>query len=181
VLGLPEEKMVVGFCGGFPLERGALQVLDVVKTRSDCFGVIIGRVRPDEEHRLRHPRMLLIGEIPFVEVPKLLSCFDVGFAFDDVARADSIGNSNQKVRQYLAAGAFVITRCSDIDFAAHPFAGIDVPDMSSKSMSVAMEMAVQAKKHREMRREYARRHLDVASIFEKRHSEIENVTGTRRV
>jgi glycosyltransferase involved in cell wall biosynthesis len=56
------------------------------------------------------------GVVPPEQVPELMSQIDIGLALDEGDRYNRVGNSYQKVSQYLAAGCLVVTKnCSDPD------------------------------------------------------------------
>jgi len=49
-----------------------------------------------------------VGVVPYEKVVDYINCFDVGIALDTIERLEEIGNSSQKIRQYLACGIPVI-------------------------------------------------------------------------
>lgn len=109
---------VLGYVGGFPSRRGAKELVEAaaaLRERYPRIGVLI--VGEDDGmpaiRRLAAERGVsdvcrFVGEVSYDEVPRYINRMDVGVAFDRVERALRIGNSSQKVRQYLACGVPVV-------------------------------------------------------------------------
>lgn len=175
-VGLPAGAVVIGYCGGAPMQRGAVQVREAVEAGEDVYGLVVGRLSESEANSLSHPRLVLYGEVEFEAIPPLVGMMDIGLAFDDPHRAALVGNSNQKVRQYLACGAFVVTHQSDIDFRNRPFLGLDLPAGGSVSAEW-MPVAVAQLGKRDARVSYARQSLEVTKIFDERHEKVLRLAG----
>ncbi len=117
-MGLDPNAPTIGYVGGLPAERGGRQMLDVcARLTTDFPSLTVVIVGGDEQHALYRQacqlgiedRVLLPGVVAYENVPDYVRCFDIGFAFDRPDRLNTIGNSNQKVRQYLACGIAVVT------------------------------------------------------------------------
>ncbi len=116
-LGIPFDK-VVGYVGGRPFERGASQALELLPRLSSLFPgvglVVVGWDEQMEGARTRAAELNVsencrfVGLRPYEEVASWINTFDVGVALDIPERSVEVGNSYQKVRQYLACGVPVV-------------------------------------------------------------------------
>ena len=113
---------VLGFVGGYPVDRGGMEMLEVATRllgRYPQLGVVIvGGIGADRLRRRAkelgiEDRAVIPGQVPYDEIPRYVNSFDVCFALDRPDRFRRVGNSYQKVRQYLACGKPVITCVSD--------------------------------------------------------------------
>ena len=109
---------VLGYCGAQPSERGAKQIVHLVYHLKKSFPTIKGVIVGDDNELIEIKKkasnlgleryMDWVGRVPFKDVPKYMSTFDIGFSF--TAPADIVGgDSSMKVRQYLGMGIPVIT------------------------------------------------------------------------
>lgn len=116
--GLERYTRVLGFVGGSPSERGARQMVAALPSlleRDPGLGVVIvgwdpqlAQVRELACNLGVEDHVVFAGVVPYDEVPGYVQTFDVGVALDTATRLDEIGNSSQKVRQYIAVGVPVI-------------------------------------------------------------------------
>ncbi len=172
-LKIPEDAIVVGYCGGAPMQRGATQVRALVDSNREVFGVIVGRLSSDEIEELAHERMRLIGEVEYNAVRQYIGTFDIAVAFDDVVRARAIGNSNQKIRQAIACGCSVVTFNSDIEMTgSNKFLGTSLNDKEVRKLSDYVVMRRSTEEGRSERYEYAKKHLSIEKIFMRRHQNV---------
>lgn len=171
-VGIPDDAIVIGYCGGFPMARGAQQVRMLIENENNWWGVVVGKITAQERDELNHPRLHILGEIDYSEVPYIISSFDVAVAFDIPDRVASIGNSNQKIRQGLAGGAWILTMNSDIGFDDKPWLGCDVSDLSKQELVSAVKEGIQFLEYRGRRAEFAKNFLDTEVIFERRHAAV---------
>jgi len=116
--GLERFGKIAGYCGGKPSERGAGHLIEIsprlLKEFPDCGILVIGhdrnipslKKRAEELGTLEH--VIFKGMVDYLETPCLINSMDVGIALDREERIRSIGNSSQKVKQYLACGLPVI-------------------------------------------------------------------------
>jgi glycosyltransferase involved in cell wall biosynthesis len=117
-LGLSRFNKIVGYVGGTPSERGAAQLVEIStelrNSYPDCGIVIVGSDRHLNELKRRAKELgtessfVWTGIIPYEKVPDYMNSFDVGIGLDTADRINTIGNSSQKIRQYLACGVPVI-------------------------------------------------------------------------
>ncbi|QDP20439.1 glycosyltransferase family 4 protein [Sphingomonas xanthus] len=179
--GIPQDAIIVGYAGGFPTQRGALQALEIVQHREDAYAIVIGKLTTDEELRLKHPRVLCFGKVPYNHVSQLIGQFDVGLSFDVPERVALIGNSQQKLRQYLACGVVTITASTDLPLREDPILGCDL-FVGELSIIEAYDRVVRLlePRHRRHRYEFARSNLSPSRIFGRRHEKIESREATDR-
>ena len=109
---------VLGFAGGYPADRGGMEMLDVAKRLLGEYpnlGVVILGGQGAERLRSRASELgiadqtMIPGQVPYDEVPLYMNAFDICFGLDRPERFQRWGNSYQKVRQYLACGKPVIS------------------------------------------------------------------------
>ena len=121
-LHLEQFDPILGYVGGYPAERGGMQMLETASRLAKEYprlGIVIvgddsdGRLRILARERGLGQRTVLPGVVPYDLVPGFVNCFDVCFALDRPERFLVTGNSYQKVRQYLACGKAVITCLDD--------------------------------------------------------------------
>lgn len=168
-LDIPDGAIVVGYCGGSPMQRGAVEIAGLVRHDPRIFGVVIGRVNKEDRAALQHERMRVLGELPYEDIPELVASFDVAVALDTLGRSDIVGNSNQKVRQALACGTWVMTQAADLPFDAMPVLGCNLPARDPETLSRVITEAGPDLPRRQERAAFARVHLDTATIFARRH------------
>jgi glycosyltransferase involved in cell wall biosynthesis len=146
--GFAPEDVVVGFVGNFPLRRGALEVIDAVAALRGTLpvkGLVVGDSGDAEECR-RHAAsrgvqdaVTIYGEARYSEVPGLMGCMDIGLS---ILRAGERGESEQKVRQYLASGLCVVGTAGSNDFLrGRPFARVVETEDAAVVAAAVRELA----------------------------------------
>lgn len=176
-LDIPEGAIVVGYCGGFPEQRGAREITNLVRAEQNVYGIIVGKLPEDTLASFSHERMRLLGEISYEQVARLVGVFDVAVAFDLEGRSNVVGNSNQKVRQGLACGAWILTQGADLPFQERPVLGTNVEARDPITLGRVLRHAKPLLQRRSERVEFAREYLDTKTIFENRHHAI--IEGAR--
>lgn len=156
-IALETGSPVLGFVGTFPYIRGARQMLEaanILKQKyPDIKLFVAGPVdEPDKLNALANEYGLsknlhLFGKIPYDEVPLFLSCVDIGFAYDDAERAAKIGNSSQKIRQYLACGIPVISLPVGNDFLDDNDMGSRIPGDNINMIAKETEKWIERRKN----------------------------------
>ena len=120
VCGLSAFEPIVGFVGSLPWERGGTQMLEIAPrllSQYPTLGIVIVGGEGGQLDRLRQQALelgiaahcVLPGVVPYERVPYFINAFDVGISFDTTTRLTQIGNSSQKVRQYIACGKPVVS------------------------------------------------------------------------
>ena len=120
--GFAEKDFVVGYVGNLPMQRGGKEVIDVVAsltTRGNVRGLIVGDSGEADACRQHasasgvSDAVMVYGEADYGNVPELMACIDVGLS---ILQPRERGNSEQKVRQYLATGLCVVGTAGSNDF-----------------------------------------------------------------
>lgn len=143
------DDIVFGYVGGFPMRRGGKATVDLVKYLHDHVslpvkGIIVGDSGEAEQCR-QYARqsgiselITVTGQVSYEEVPELMSAMDVGLS---ILRPQEQHASEQKVRQYLAAGLCVIgTRGSNDFLRDHDFARVISGDTVSEIADAALSL-----------------------------------------
>jgi glycosyltransferase involved in cell wall biosynthesis len=122
-IGLPVEGPILGFAGGRPWERGGDEIIRAVGLLRAQWptvaGLIVGggaglsALRELASSLGVAERIHFAGTVPYSQVPDYIRAMSVGVALDAPDRLGEVGNSNQKVRQYLAVGLPVVTSMDD--------------------------------------------------------------------
>jgi glycosyltransferase involved in cell wall biosynthesis len=109
-------ELVLGYFGGRPIERGGLHIIRAVRHLREqgwkALGLVAGGDKPS---LVRAADQLGVSDwvtiwdrIPAEEIPPLIRRIDIGIGLDSGWRANVVGNSYQKINQYLACGAGVV-------------------------------------------------------------------------
>lgn len=174
---------VLGFVGSLPSLRGAKELVDLavgLKERWPLLSVIVAgwddrlpHVQAFASERGVDDRCHFLGIVPFSEVPAVVSMMDIGISFDLPDRARQIGNSSQKLRQYLACGVPVLTMPQSNEFVEMNGLGRvcepDQPDELLHAASQLIEMlAIDSEGTRLACRAYAEKYLSIQHTFERR-------------
>jgi glycosyltransferase involved in cell wall biosynthesis len=180
-LGIPQGGVVVGYAGGDPLERGGREVIEVVaRLRAegmDAYGLVVGGRASD---LLRFAQQYEIagqfhapGRVDYATMPDWINLIDIGIALDRSKRAAQIGNSYQKIRQFIACGRFIITQIDDSDPIAECPLVVRLPQKNREAIYFAVRQILEmSKEERETRqiagRAFAEQHLSLSAALETR-------------
>lgn len=117
-LGLEARGPIIGLVGGRPWDQGGMQIIgllpELVSEYPAVTAVIVGAGEglaslKVEAHRTGvADRVVFTGRVPYDQVALYINLFDVCVSMDLAARITAIGNSSQKVRQYVACGKPVV-------------------------------------------------------------------------
>lgn len=109
---------VLGYVGNVPSERGAKQLIklyECLRTRYPDIAIIIAgsdsSLDQIKEYVLqkKYKNIHFLGVIPYEEVPFVINSLDIGYSFTTQHDLKEVGNSSQKLRQYISCGKPVIT------------------------------------------------------------------------
>lgn len=178
--GIPiSNKVIVGYAGGVPLKRGAKVMLDLAtkKNMENFHFVIVGADDATCQYANKYSNLdniTLINSVPYESVNELISTFDIGIGFDDHVRVKKLGNSNQKTRQYLATGTYIVTCEPTPELTKCERNGMSF-DLSSDSLIDSIQqrfnMIVQTdlldEKHQKYRVNYAKSNLSTEILNKK--------------
>jgi glycosyltransferase involved in cell wall biosynthesis len=116
--GLQSFNKIVGYCGGFPSQRGAGQLIQIARRLhqafEDCGILIVGHdaqldaLKRQVRETNMHQQVIFKGIVSYEKMTDYINCLDAGIALDTPERVGRYGNSSQKIRQYLACGVPVI-------------------------------------------------------------------------
>jgi glycosyltransferase involved in cell wall biosynthesis len=173
---------VLGYVGGFPVERGGLEMLEVAARLRRGYPrlgvVIVGE--PGAERLRERARALgledcavIPGRVSYDEIPTYVDSFDVCFAVDRPERFRRAGNSYQKIRQYLACGKPVVTCAEEDSFLLREglAESVDVDDLSSVEAATRKLLARdegRRRRHAARAVGYAREYLSTAAALNQR-------------
>jgi glycosyltransferase involved in cell wall biosynthesis len=116
--GLERFEKIVGYCGGYPSQRGGRQLVEIssklIERYPGCGLLIVGddaeleniKKKADESGVKDH--IIFTGVVNYEKLPVYMNCLDVGVGLPSRERVYSQGSSSQKIRQYLACGIPVI-------------------------------------------------------------------------
>jgi glycosyltransferase involved in cell wall biosynthesis len=182
-IGIAHLDPVIGFVGGRPWERGGAQMVEVAaRLKGDYPGIGVVVVGGGEGMRPLADRAESLGlaghyhfagVVPYSDVPRYVNCFDVGIALPRPSRLSTVGNSNQKVRQYLACGRPVITAGKGAEFLEHEGIGtlIDPTDIDALEFALRRWLSLSPADKATVSQqasEYARKYLSVGSALRRR-------------
>jgi len=113
-------EITVGYIGGTPELRGGKYVIRLVKALQnkaiDAHGIVIGGLENEKQSLKKYAsdigiqnNLTLKSAIPYDQVFTWLARLDIGVAMNSPELLELVGNANQKLRQYLATGVFVIS------------------------------------------------------------------------
>lgn len=181
--GLSHFDPIVGFVGGRPWERGGMEMIRVAAHLIRMFPrigfVIVGGGDGMEtlfeaaEKAGVKEHFVFPGIVPYDNVPEYINSFDVGIAFDRTDIINEIGNSNQKIRQYIACGKPVITSPSGSDFVVENGLGSvihhqDIEQIANQLVRWLSLNEFEKQEHEKKAVAYAREHLSITNALEKR-------------
>lgn len=117
--GLERFTKIVGYCGGYPSQRGARQLVEIsaklVERHSGCGILIVGDDADLEDIKKKanesgvKDHIIFTGIVDYEKLPIYMNCLDVGVGgLPSREKVHIRGSSAQKVRQYLACGIPVI-------------------------------------------------------------------------
>jgi glycosyltransferase involved in cell wall biosynthesis len=105
---------VVGYSGGFPSKRGAKELVlisrELVSKYPDLGIIIIGddseidSLKDKAVALQTQNHIIFTGLIEYKKLHVYINCMDVGIGLDSEKIIKSVGNSSQKIRQYIACG-----------------------------------------------------------------------------
>ncbi|MEL7378236.1 MAG: glycosyltransferase, partial [Bacteroidota bacterium] len=143
-LGISETSIVVGYCGGKPMERGVAQLIEIadelIKEIPSVIFLIVGgnKNRPgtdiDEIKSLTKKagladRFICTGFVPFEVVHEYIGLFNVGIALDTKENVAAYGNSSQKIFQYISMGVPAIFPMGTNQFISQSYgSAVEVDD-----------------------------------------------------
>jgi glycosyltransferase involved in cell wall biosynthesis len=180
-LGLDEYDPIVCFVGGRPRDEcwGLIEVSGkLIESYSKCGILFVGGrdvdVLAERAYELGTiDRCILIGQVKYEDVPKYINCADVCVSLTPMGRISEIGNSSQKIRQYISCGKPVIAPKGENLFIEEHGLGKLVNTDNMEEIFEAISYYFDLKSHQMKEiairaREYAVANLTVKLALEKR-------------
>lgn len=147
--GWGEQDVVLGYAGSQPYKRGAKELIHCVAAHKNegVYGLVIGRLDNNDDCLsltkslgVEH-LVTFTGEVDYTDVPDLMSTFDIGFSLLELNERSA---SEQKVRQYISTGAFVIGTHGSNDFLEEmSFASVlddNIPELACEAVQQYLNM-----------------------------------------
>lgn len=116
--GLEKFSTIIGYCGGYPSQRGAKQLVELsplLISKYPELGILIVGDDPELERIIRLAKdlktiehVVFTGAVDYADLPFYINCLDVGIGLDTYDKVRFVGNSSQKIRQYIACGVPVV-------------------------------------------------------------------------
>lgn len=182
--GVWPDGIVIGYAGGRPVECGGRHIVRCIKRHLHAIptlrGVVIGC--SDQEIKALAAlatqlavadRVLFVREVPYVEVVDWINAFDIGVALDTPERLAYVGNSNQKIRQYLCCGIPVIAAAGTAGFIEQNDLGVLVGAASQPAFDDAIATLTATGRYRDdgersRLRRFAVEHFSIDSAVQRR-------------
>lgn len=135
-LDLTQHWPVLGYCGTHPSERGASQLIELARRLRPIYpdmAILVvgwddnmnGLIETAKSHGV-DDICHFVGMRPYQEVASYINMMDLCYALVPETIASVVGNSSQKIRQYLACGRPVISTPHGSDFLAEQDLGAQV-------------------------------------------------------
>lgn len=195
-LGLEKFSTIIGYCGGYPSQRGAKQLVElspILISKYPELGILI--VGDDAElesiERLAKDlqtseHVVFTGAVDYAELPFYINCLDVGIGLDTHDKIQYVGNSSQKLRQYIACGVPIV--CPENTNAKIVDKGIGKTTCPENLDSVLEALCffidspqTNNAAFREECHRYAKENLSVRLTYKQRYAEWEKVIQKGRV
>ena len=109
---------VLGYVGNIPTERGAKQLIklyEYLRNKYPEIAIVIAgydssldKIKEYVNQR-KYKNIHFLDIIPYEEVSLVINSLDIGYSFTNQHDIREVGNSSQKLRQYISCGKPVIT------------------------------------------------------------------------
>ena len=172
---------ILGYVGNVPSKRAAYQLLKIYKPIRTLYPntavIIVGS--DNELEKLKESlaedfkTFFCLGQIPYNSVPEIMNIIDIGYSFTTQHDLQELGNSSQKLRQYIACGKPVITMRTTNNFVEKNNIGSlvdqeniqEIVDETLKWIKIIEEEgdALAQRLH-----QYAKEHLSTEKTFQQR-------------
>ncbi len=183
--GLEGFKKLAGYCGGYPSQRGARELIevsqDLVKRYPDCGIVIVGD-DPELKSLKKRARELgtdgqvvFRGVVDYEKVSLFVNCLDVGVGLDTAEKVTFVGNASQKIRQYIACGVPFVCPAGTNEQLVEKGFGVGIPtgdlDAFLESICYWLDMeSAEKKRFVKKANQHVRDHYSVRMLCCKRYS-----------
>jgi glycosyltransferase involved in cell wall biosynthesis len=182
-IGIQEDTVVIGYTGNLPLERGGVDVINIVHDliylhKKNAIGLILGDdigvtvLKDLAIQKNLNGKIVFPGRIPFNSIPTYVSALDLGVS---ILPSSKDGVSGQKVRQYASCGIRIISSQKKDIFIEDMGIGEIIPQKQNQKISEAAIRLLSKKVDRDKAHSYAAQHLSTKNQLNKRirHWQIE--------
>lgn len=182
--GLEKFEQIIGYFGGKPSQRGARQLVGIapmlIKKYPSSAILIVGEddgIKQLRDHAKRigiSEHVIFTGVIDYQDLNIYMNCLDVGVAFDKTDIIEAVGNSSQKIRQYIACGVPVVCAKRTNEYIVRDDLAISVPledlDAILRAIVFWLEKSPEDKiSFREKAYQYAKNKLSVQTAYRRRY------------
>jgi len=180
-VGLERFDPLIGFAGGHPWDRGGRQIVHAVAELISDFpnigAVVLGPLGTGHQDLVALAESLGVsarccfpGVVDLAELPAFVAGFDVGISLDRPERAAAVGNSSQKLRQYIACGVPVVTSQGTNNFVEEEHLGtlVNPDDQAGVTEALRRWLSLsntERAEHTERAAAYAAEHLSVSTLL----------------
>lgn len=184
---------ILGYVGNMPSKRAAYQLLKIYEPIKYLYPntavVVVGADK--ELERLKESLIeasesfFCLGQVPYSSVPEIINIIDIGYSFTTQHDLQELGNSSQKLRQYIACGKPVITMKTTNDFVENDNLGSlvdqeniqEIVDETIKWIKIIEEEgdALAQRLH-----QYAKEHLSTEKTFQQRLEFWQSILNTEK-
>lgn len=182
-----QSKFVTGYVGTYPSNRGALHLYKMflaLKDKHPDLNILIAgwddgmnALKDKIEAQGLQDRFLITGHVPYDQVPEIMASADLLVSFYEAWMMREMGNTSQKMAQYLASGKAVISVPEGQEFLEEQDLGARVAYEDDEGMAEAVEHWMTRLKDQSFKddlekraRQYALDHFSIQKMFEKRIS-----------
>jgi glycosyltransferase involved in cell wall biosynthesis len=172
---------ILGYVGNVPSKRAAYQLLKIYKPIKYLYpNIAVVVVGVDKELEGLKESLIeasesffCLGQVPYNSVSEVMNIIDIGYSFTTQHDLQELGNSSQKLRQYIACGKPVITMKTTNDFVENNNLGSlvdqeniqEIVDETIKWIKIVEE---QGEALAERLHQYAKEHLSTEKTFQQR-------------
>jgi len=182
--GLKNYDYIIGYVGGYPSKRGAKQLIDItpmlIQKYPSSAVLIVGeddgleQLRSHAEETGIAEHVIFAGVINYQDLNIYMNCLDVGVAFDRLEIINAVGNSSQKIRQYLACGVPIVCAQKTNEYIVRDGLGIAASpedlDAVFRSIIYWLEKSSEDKvSFRKKAYQYANKKMSVQTAYNKRY------------
>ena len=180
-LNIPGQAIVLGFAGSLPSQRGAKQILELAEklqnSRQNIYVLIVGNdinlLNLVRASSFPEERVILVGQIPYAEVPFYISAMTVCYSFFEKHKIKKTGNASQKVKQYIAMGKPVISVAVGHQYLIDNNLGSavnqdNIEDIAVETIKWIKKIEVEGETLPWRLHQYAKDHLSTKQTFEQR-------------
>jgi glycosyltransferase involved in cell wall biosynthesis len=173
---------VLGYVGNVPSERGAKQIIQVYERLKNKYPKISIVVVGSDENisnlinyvaEKKYTNIFFLNVVPYQDIPDIVNCLDIGYSFTTQYDLNEVGNSSQKLRQYISCGKPVITMQGTNQFVFNDDLGSlvdqnNIDEIAAETEKWAQRVQSEGDALRDRLHAYACKHLSTEKTFQQR-------------